>query len=969
MFPDGTNRFYNPVPIGPSETLQDPVGKLRVSTPQALIDTDFEYSTQSTKWESLNLLNNRPSAFYDVTAPLTITNVSGAGTRIITVATTAPPAVGTPIFVQNTTDNSANGWFVVATVSAGVNFTYTANATVSAGSIYDATKTYVFSGNFFSGAGIPVSASAGAAFTNVGTTVTCTTTNCHGLTVGDAIFVVGTTATTNPPNGSWIIQTTPTSNTFTFIVINTPTGTITASGGATASLYPRPYGFIIHRSFDGGVAFSPGYPYTGNQLIRQTRRYFRYQSGKGIQFSTGTCLKPAFNVDSVTSSGTTVTVTLKNPHHLNGNYASGAGIAVSASAGAAFTNDPTINSGLTINCTTTNSHGLAVGDPIYVTGTTATTNPPNGNWVVKNVINSTTFQFDVTSAPTGTITASAGASSTLYPAATGPYITVSGCNETAYNGTFLVQTIPSDISLTYTAASTPSASPATGFPINVNPYSWFGAKNRIGLFDEQNGFFFEFDGQTLYAVKRSCTAQISGTIAVNSNSNSVTGTGTAFSKQLVPGDYIVIRGMAYVVQSIASDTSLFIYPEFRSGSNISNCVVSKRIEERYPQSQWNIDRCDGTGASGFNLDLTKMQMMYIDFAWYGAGAIRFGFKDQKGEIFYCHRIPNSNRNTEAYMRSGNMCARYEANTFVPLTTTAATLSNTEVSTLTVASTTNFPQSGVLAVTAPGNTGAAIEYIRYNGKTSTTFTGLTRAVTNIAGSGGLTAGGGASSAQTFTYSATAPIQVACFPAQCSSTLSHWGSAVIMDGRYDDDKSYIFQAGMATAASNIAASTSVALMSIRLAPSVDSGLTGAIGVRDLINRMQLTMRQMDVVATGASAIFRVELILNGKVSSGTFAAAGGSSLAQVCYHSAGATVTGGESIFAFSIITPAVTQQELTLVRDMGNSIMGGGITANVPTTAAELYPDGPDVITVKATNISSVATNTLQARLSWTEAQA
>jgi hypothetical protein len=192
---------------------------------------------------------------------------------------------------------------------------------------------------------------------------------------------------------------------------------------------------------------------------------------------------------------------------------------------------------------------------------------------------------------------------------------------------------------------------------------------------------------------------------------------------------------------------------------------------------------------------------------------------------------------------------------------------------------------------------------------------------------------------------------------------------MDGRYDDDKSYIFQAGMATAASNIAASTSVALMSIRLAPSVDSGLTGAIGVRDLINRMQLTMRQMDVVATGASAIFRVELILNGKVSSGTFAAAGGSSLAQVCYHSAGATVTGGESIFAFSIITPAVTQQELTLVRDMGNSIMGGGITANVPTTAAELYPDGPDVITVKATNISSVATNTLQARLSWTEAQA
>ena len=284
MFPDGTNRFYNPVPIAPSETLQDPVGKLRVSTPQALIDTDFEYSTQSTKWESLNLLNNRPSAFYDVTSPLTITAVTGAGTRVVTVSTTSPPAVGTPVYIQSTTNPLANGWFLVDSVSAGVSFTYTATNTISAGSIYDATKTYIFSGSFFSGAGIPLTGTT--AFTFSGTTITCTTTNNHGLTVGDAVFVVGTTATTNAPNGSWIVQTTPTSNTFTFVVINTPTGTINNTAGST-NLYPRPFGSIVHRSYDGGVAFSPGYPYSGNQLIRQTRRYFRYQSGKGIQFSTG----------------------------------------------------------------------------------------------------------------------------------------------------------------------------------------------------------------------------------------------------------------------------------------------------------------------------------------------------------------------------------------------------------------------------------------------------------------------------------------------------------------------------------------------------------------------------------------------------------------------------------------------------------------------------------------------------------
>ena len=160
-----------------------------------------------------------------------------------------------------------------------------------------------------------------------------------------------------------------------------------------------------------------------------------------------------------------------------------------------------------------------------------------------------------------------------------------------------------------------------------------------------------------------------------------------------------------------------------------------------------------------------------------------------------------------------------------------------------------------------------------------------------------------------------------------------------------------------------------MSLRIAPSVDSGITGLIGARDLINRMQLTLRQMDVVATGSAAIFRVELILNGRVSGGAFTAAGGSSLAQICYHTSGQTVTGGESIFSFFIYTPNVVQQDLRIVRELGNSILGGGNSLNVPTTVSNLYPDGPDVLTVKITNVSTQATNSIQARMSWTEAQA
>jgi hypothetical protein len=849
--------------ITPSETLMDPVGKMRVSTPQALIDTDFEYGTQPTKWETTTLLNNKPSAFYDATTPLTITNIAGTGTRTVTVTSTANPGVGVPIFVQDATNPLANGWQLTETSAAG-NFTYVARANVTNGTMYDASKTYVYSGSFFTGAPITVSSTAGAAFINTGTAVTCTTTNNHGLSIGDGIFVRNTTASTNPPNGAFFVKTIPTSNTFTFDVDLAPTGTITATGG-TQNLYVRPYTSSIHRPFDGGVSFSAGTPYHGNQLIRQTRRYFRYQSGKGIQFSTGTNLKPTFSIDNITSSGTTVTVTCKFPHNLG---------------------------------------------------------------------------------PGGTVI-------------------VSGADQAAYNGTFTVATVPTDLTFTYTALSTPSSSPATGFPLTVSPANWYGSKVRIGMFDEQNGFFFEYDGQTLYAVRRTSTDQLAGGVSVTNGSPVVTGTNTKFSTELKPGDYVAIRGMSYLILSITSNTQMIVSPEYR-GTTISSgaVVVTKRTQQRVAQSSWNIDKCDGTGPSGFNLDLTKMQMLYIDYSWYGAGAIRFGFKNQRGEIIYAHRIPNANLRTEAYMRSGNLPARYECNTIPPITYLTSSLANAATS-MSVADTSDFPSAGTLVVRAAGNTGATVEYVNYTGKTATSFTGLTRAVTNLTGPGGLTGGGGTSTAGggTFTFSATAPISVEMHSPQHAASVGHWGSSVIMDGRYDDDKSFIFTAGMVTALSVNAGATN-ALLSVRLSPSVDSGLTGTIGQRELINRMQLTLREVGLLSGGT---FLINLVLNGRVSAGTYTNAGGSSLAQVCLHTAGTTVTGGESIYSF-FTTNGVVTKELGLVRDLGNSILGGGTALTAPTTVNNIYPDGPDLVIVTARNVGTAAT-TINARLSWSEAQA
>jgi hypothetical protein len=229
--------------------------------------------------------------------------------------------------------------------------------------------------------------------------------------------------------------------------------------------------------------------------------------------------------------------------------------------------------------------------------------------------------------------------------------------------------------------------------------------------------------------------------------------------------------------------------------------------------------------------------------------------------------------------------------------------------------------------------------------------------------------GQTTPQTFTYSATYPTQVQLHAPSFSPTISHWGTSVIMDGRYDDDKSFVFTNGMTTALS-IAAGARNALMSFRIAPSVSNGTPALqLGQRELTNRMQMVLRQLDLLSAGT---FLITIVLNGKVSSATpvWANVGGSSLAQYVNHTATTTIAGGETIYGFYTNSSGgstnltTTSQDLPLVRDLGNSIIGGG-TSN-PTTG--FYPDGPDMVTIMAQNVGASSSN-IFARLSWTEAQA
>jgi hypothetical protein len=93
---------------------------------------------------------------------------------------------------------------------------------------------------------------------------------------------------------------------------------------------------------------------------------------------------------------------------------------------------------------------------------------------------------------------------------------------------------------------------------------------------------------------------------------------------------------------------------------------------------------------------------------------------------------------------------------------------------------------------------------------------------------------------------------------------------------------------------------------------------------------------------------------------------SSLSQIAdYQSGGAsaTISGGEVSGGFYV--NSTTSISLENVRDLGNAILGGG-TSTLPT--ANIYPDGPDVITIAVTNLGGSNVDVV-GRLSWTEAQA
>lgn len=101
----------------------------------------------------------------------------------------------------------------------------------------------------------------------------------------------------------------------------------------------------------------------------------------------------------------------------------------------------------------------------------------------------------------------------------------------------------------------------------------------------------------------------------------------------------------------------------QDSSGVLNLVIRTNTsgtptETKIPQSSWNVDKLDGTGESGITLDISKTQILIIDFEWLGVGRVRFGFVIG-GNIYYTHYVINANAIETVYISKPNLPLSYQ----------------------------------------------------------------------------------------------------------------------------------------------------------------------------------------------------------------------------------------------------------------------------------------------------------------------
>lgn len=195
------------------------------------------------------------------------------------------------------------------------------------------------------------------------------------------------------------------------------------------------------------------------------------------------------------------------------------------------------------------------------------------------------------------------------------------------------------------------------------PYTLFDSQNRY----EKNDLFSETTatGGTVTYDANASTVELN--VTTTSGSEVVRQSYRSFSYQ--PGKGLLVFN-TFVMGAAKTDlrmrvgyfnTQNGVFLE-RSGTDIKivrrTYTSGAAVDNPVLQANWNGDKLDGTGDSAITLDLTKAQILWMDFEWLGVGSVRVGFVID-GQFIVCHTFENANNLTSVYMTTAILPVRYE----------------------------------------------------------------------------------------------------------------------------------------------------------------------------------------------------------------------------------------------------------------------------------------------------------------------
>ena len=223
---------------------------------------------------------------------------------------------------------------------------------------------------------------------------------------------------------------------------------------------------------------------------------------------------------------------------------------------------------------------------------------------------------------------------------------------------------------------------------NQGPYEVYFSDNGVDAFGRLrvSNPFTLFDSQNRYAIDNQfdTSTATGGTATYLSNESSVSlNTTTSSGSEVIRQTYRVFpyqpgKGLTVLATFVmaAPQTNLRQRAGYfntangaflqQNGTTVSFVLRSNSLPtpgtpsdvRTVNQADWNVDKMDGTGPSGRVLDLTKNQILYMDFEWLGTGDVRCGFYvDGRPQI--CHIFHNDNEQTAVYMQTAILPVRYE----------------------------------------------------------------------------------------------------------------------------------------------------------------------------------------------------------------------------------------------------------------------------------------------------------------------